>query len=443
MPDTCLLMILDGLGDRGHDALDGQTPLQAATTPTFDALAAAGCNGLYHPGLVGRAMPSELAHFLLFGYPEQDFPGRGALEALGAGIPLGPQDVAVMARFVHVEEQGGALRLLEDTPKDVSDQELAALAAALPEMEILGLHLRHEHIQGLHGLLLLRPAGQIPSPLVTDTNPIRDGAMLIEPRPLAEAGSDPAPRHTAAVLKEYLVHCHRLLAEHPVNLRRRERGLSPLNALATQRAGRLRPVRGFTERYGLGAACLASGNLFRGLALHLGMEFIEAEDDPDPTRELAQKLELARDALQRYDFIHLHTKAPDKAAHTKNCRRKRDVISALDRGASELLPALAQDPGLLLAVTADHSTPSCGALIHSGEPVPLLLHGQGVRRDTVAAFDEISAAAGGLGLLRGAELMLMLLNHLDRARLAGLRDCPETFEDAPAWPGTYEPFSLT
>lgn len=449
MPSKCLLVLLDGLGDRAHKALDGRTPLQAAATPTFDALAASGGNGLYHAGLVGQAMPSELAHFLLFGFPEADFPGRGALEALGAGIELAPLvhgqggDAAFMARFVCARLEGKALQLIADTPQLALPEETAALAASLPVLELEGLKLEQRHIKGLHGVLLLRGVqqGVRPSPDVTDVNPIRNGAMLIAPRPLVSAGNPEAASRSARALQEYLGRAYRTLDVHPVNKARREKGLFPLNFLATQRGGQLRPLIGFRQRHGLHAASIASGGMYKGLAACLGMDYIQGQSGVDPGVELSARLEQAENALQTHDFVHLHTKAPDVAAHTKDCLRKRDVIAALDKGAGRLLQ-MAKDPDLLLVITADHSTPSSGSLIHSGEPVPLLLHGDGVRRDAVERFDEVAAATGCLGLLRGAEFMLLLLSHLDRARLMGLRDSPEDFVNAPSWPARYEPFRL-
>ncbi len=90
------------------------------------------------------------------------------------------------------------------------------------------------------------------------------------------------------------------------------------------------------------------------------------------------------------------------------------------------------DEDVILAVTADHSTPSAGPLIHSGEPVPLILCGKGVRRDAVMRFDEISAAGGALGHPRGTELLRVLLNAMDRARLEGIRETPVVREFWPA-----------
>ncbi len=442
MPKQCLLVLLDGLGDRSHAELDGRTPLQAARTPCLDSLAKAGGNGLYHSLMAGVAMPSELAHWLLWGYPQALFPGRGAIEALGEGLDLGPEDVAVMARLVHVRQEDGRLRLMEDTPALPDPEDAVRLAQALPDMTSQGMDLAYCHIKGLHGLLLMRPNGSHPSPLVTDTNPIRDKAWLIEPTPLAEARQDANAVASAAALKEYLVRAHKILREHPVNKDRTRRGLPPINGLATQRPGQRTAAVPFAQRYGLKGAVIASGALYGGLGLLLGMEWIRVQDTDDPGADLAQRLDMARHALKEFDFVHVHTKTPDVAAHTKDCGNKVAVIESLDKGMATILPDLARDPDLLLAVTADHSTPSSGTLIHSGEPVPLLLHGRGVRRDEVKRFDEVSAAGGALGFLRGPELMLTLLDLLDRSRLLGLRDCPEPFDDIPAWPGQYEPFRL-
>ena len=96
-------------------------------------------------------------------------------------------------------------------------------------------------------------------------------------------------------------------------------------------------------------------------------------------------------------------------------------------------------PELLIVVAADHSTPSSGPLVHSGEPVPIIMHGSGIRRDRVEHYDEISAAGGALGFVRGKELMYLILNHLDRAKLQGIMDTPA---DQPYWPGRYDPMRV-
>ena len=107
---------------------------------------------------------------------------------------------------------------------------------------------------------------------------------------------------------------------------------------------------------------------------------------------------------------------------------------------AQSLPTVVDDPDVLVVVTADHSTPSAGPLIHSGEMVPVIFCGKGVRRDEVRAYNEVAAIRGALGQVRGRELMLMILNALDRAKLQVLMDTPH---DQLYWPGKYTPFRLT
>jgi 2,3-bisphosphoglycerate-independent phosphoglycerate mutase len=169
------------------------------------------------------------------------------------------------------------------------------------------------------------------------------------------------------------------------------------------------------------------------------MKTVAMTELADPGEDLAARVERALACRDEWDFVHVHTKAPDTAAHTKDPQAKGEVIAALDRGLGRVIERLLGDPELLLAVTSDHSTPSGSVLIHSGEPVPLVLCGEGLRRDRVEAFDEVSCAAGCLGLVRGREFMDLVLNHLDRIKLRGIMDTPR---DQAFWPGPYRPFRV-
>src|SRR5512136_2596279 len=112
----CILLLLDGLGDRSHPSLNNMTPLQAAHTPNLDKIAALGMTGLFHSHLQGTALPSELAHFLMFGYRMEEFPGRGVVEALGEGVEVREGDVAFLSRIFSVEEEAGTLLLRHENP---------------------------------------------------------------------------------------------------------------------------------------------------------------------------------------------------------------------------------------------------------------------------------------------------------------------------------------
>ncbi len=434
MPRACLLLVLDGLGDRSHASLGGLTPLQAAATPHLDALAAAGANGLYHAARLGQALPSENAHFAMFGARPEEFPGRGYLEALGLGLAPGPDEVCLLAHFCNAVAEAGCLRLWRDKPEAPSPGEAEALFSAVATFSFEGVDIRLHRDKGLFGVLTM--SGDV-SPEVTDTNPMVDGLFLPEPEPMAAAGR--AAARTARALKAYLLYARRVLRGHPVNAAREKAGLAPINALVTQRAGRKKPMPSFRERFGLRPASIASGTLFAGIARGLGFDLLPARDTADPGADLAERLGLAARAVADYDFLHVHTKAPDEAAHTKDPLAKKAVIEALDAAIGRAAGPLLADPDVLFVVTSDHSTPSSGPLIHGGEAVPLCFHGPGQRVDAVRRFDEVAAAAGCLGLVRGVELPYLVVNGLERARLVGIRDCP-----APpaSYPGPVSPFRL-
>ena len=164
----CILLLLDGLGDRSHPVLNGKTPLQAAHTPNLDKIAAIGMNGLFHSHLQGAALPSELAHFLMFGYRIEEFPGRGVVEALGEGIDVHEGDVALLARIFSVTKEQDTLILRYENP-DLDRKSWQILHEAVGRFTRSGIEAEFLPTRGIGGILILR--GDVSS-AVTDSNPI-------------------------------------------------------------------------------------------------------------------------------------------------------------------------------------------------------------------------------------------------------------------------------
>jgi len=428
-PRKCLLLLLDGLGDRQHPELGGLTPLQAARTPNLDRLAELGGNGLYHPGELGEPFPSENAHFALFGYPDGLFPGRGPVEALGAGLEPEQGEVAVLAHFVNARTRDGALFVERDSPGSADPEEIRGLFELAGSFEHQGVTVRLHQTRGFFGVLTLQ--GEV-SPLITDSNPMQDRAFATDVQPTLDGQNDPGAIRCAEALKAYLVWAHQRLSASELNSFRKKEGLVPINALVTQRAGRMAEVEPFSRRTGLSGALIARGALYRGLGRLLRMDVLDVPGGLGVQADFSARLDLARAHLPEFDFLHVHTKAPDEAAHTKSCLAKREAIEALDRSLEPHMDILACDPDVLTVVASDHSTPSSGTMSHSGEPVPVIMRGATVRRDRVAVYDEIEAGSGSLGLMRGPELLRMVLNAMDRARMRGIRNSPR---DMLYWPG--------
>lgn len=154
MPGKCILILLDEPGDRSYRRLGHQTPLQAAATPVLDRLAALGCSGLSHPAAQGQALPSENVHFAMFGYAPEHFPGRGALEALGAGMALDKATVAILAHLASLKRADR--HLLTDDKPSCTVVEADQLFAQINPWEKAGVRIDFTRTERVHGILTLR-----------------------------------------------------------------------------------------------------------------------------------------------------------------------------------------------------------------------------------------------------------------------------------------------
>ncbi|WP_338605960.1 alkaline phosphatase family protein [Desulfoferula mesophila] len=428
----CILVLLDGLADRAQPSLRGRTPLEAAETPNLDSLAAEGACGYFHALSPGQALSSEAAHFFMMGYSPEEFPGRGYLEALGEELEFGPEDILLLAHLARARREGDRLVLAEKKPR-LPEEEAKEFFSLVRAYQGPRGAARLEHTKGSSGVLIL--SGGALAASITDSDPMYPGLPLMEPLPWEGAESDPAALNTCALLADYLAWAHRRLAVHPLNTE----AARPVNAVITQRAGRApRGLSTIAQRWGLRALSISSAPIYRGVFRALGASALVVPEGANPGRDLTAKLALAAERLDEFDLIHVHSKAPDEAGHAKDPQRKREAIAALDAGLGEGLQAL-KGREVLLVVTGDHSTACSGAMVHSGEPSPLLMHGPDVWRDQADAFHETACARGALGLLRGPELMYTILNGLDRGKLWGLRDNPR---DLPYYPAARRALSL-
>ncbi|NPA86687.1 MAG: phosphoglycerate mutase, partial [Candidatus Diapherotrites archaeon] len=206
-----VLVVLDGLGDRR--ASGRLTPLEAAKTPTLDELAREGSCGLHYPLSPGVPIGSGLAHTLIFGYDEEDYPGRGVLEAFGAGIELGPNDVAFRINFATVDENYVVL----DRRAGRRGEFIPQMAKELEEVlnaNPFGVRVRLLAYEGYRGVLVI--SGELLKP-VPDLDPQVEG----QPIRFSEDES------TGRILNWIVIHAHEFLKDHPLNKKREEMGLPP------------------------------------------------------------------------------------------------------------------------------------------------------------------------------------------------------------------------
>ena len=436
-----LFIVLDGLADRPQPVLNGQTPLEAAHTPHLDQLAALGTTGLLTPLAPGVPLESETAHFILFGYGLEQFPGRAAFEAIGRGVEVPHESVVLLASFAETTVIDGKLRrdaLLWEKRQTQDEEACARLCAAIAAYETHGLQFALTSCGRCEALLTLRGH---PSRDITDVDPFYNNAYVARAQPLAESLHPQSAARTADALNAYLSWAHDQLSQHPLNRKRQARGCASINFVLTKWAAVRPDVAPFQEQNGLRAASIENYPLYVGIARVCGMTPISTSGETDTTADFRQKLRTA-DSLftQGYEFVHVHSKAPDVAAHYKDPLGKMQALEALDVALGPVVERVTNQADLLVVVTGDHATPSSGPLIHSGEAVPILLAGgSNVLSDSVTTFHERAVISGGLGHIRGADVMPLLLNTTDRIRLHGVRHQAEA---RPYWQRRPEPFRL-
>jgi 2,3-bisphosphoglycerate-independent phosphoglycerate mutase len=196
------------------------------------------------------------------------------------------------------------------------------------------------------------------------------------------------------------------------------------NVITLKWFGRPQRVPSFLERHGVTGAFAAESAFLRGLGRCVGLSPVE-----NPHVNVA----LVKERLEAGDtFVYVHDKRVDEAGHTKDPNAKRDAVELLDA----LLTDLPTD-GAIVCITGDHATPASPDVIHSGDPVPFVVAGPGVRADGVTEFGERTCAAGILGQLRGPDMMPVLLNAADRPLFLGSRPTP--FDGADGYPAILEP----
>jgi 2,3-bisphosphoglycerate-independent phosphoglycerate mutase len=412
-----VLIICDGLGDRPIQKFGNKTPVELAQTPTLDKLAKNGATGLLHVIAPGIPPGSDTGHLALFGYdPWSCYTGRGPFEALGAGLDLKPTDVAFRGNFATVAAQKDkSFKVLDRRAgRNLPDgKKLAQLIDGIkipkePDVQVIVGHtVEHRCAVVLRGPNL--------SPKISETDPHGHGDVVLESTPLLDSAD---AKYTAKILNRLTQEFYKILSRSALNKEREAGGLPAANIVLLRGAGVLPQIPNLKDVYGITSACVAGGALYKGVARSVGMDVLTV---PGATAsydtDVEAKARAAAKALETHDFVFIHFKPTDSAAHDKDCQKKTTMAEKFDSLISSFLEQIDASK-TYIAITADHTT-ACRTGLHTGDPVPVLIAGPEVRQDEVTQFGEHACATGGLGHLKGPDLMSMLMNFLNKTEMFG------------------------
>ncbi len=230
---------------------------------------------------------------------------------------------------------------------------------------------------------------------------------------------DEESKKVAEILEEFVKQAHGVLEKHPINEKRRKEGKPVANYLLIRGAGTYPDIpMKFTKQWKVKAGAVIAVSLVKGVARAIGFDVYTpkgatGEYDTDEMAKARKTVEL----LKEYDFVFLHFKPTDAAGHDGNPKLKAEMIEKADRMIGYIIDHIDLEE-TVIAITGDHSTP-CEVMNHSGDPVPLLISGGGVRPDSSEAFGERECMRGGLGRIKGHDIVPIMIDLMNRSEKFG------------------------
>lgn len=403
-----LIILGDGMSDHPIASLGGKTPLQYASTPSFDRLASAGRCGTLVTIPEGFSPGSEVANTSILGYDLNEvYEGRGPLEAASIGYEMEPDDMAMRCNIITLGQQG---EISNHHGGHLTTEEGAEL------IKYLDSHLGSERVKFIPGIqyrhLLVIKAGnkhiECAPPHDHPEEQWRD--LLIKPATETAAdASRMSSAETAGLINDLILRSQKLLAEHPINLRRKAEGHPTANSIWPWSPGYRPKMQTLQQMYPSikSGAVISAVDLIRGIGHYAGLRTIVI---PGMTgladTNYEGKAKAAVDALCTDDFVFLHVEATDEAGHDGNIDLKIRAIEYLDnRIVGPVMDELADwDEPVRIALLPDHATP-VERRIHIGEPVPFTIYTPGGIPDDVTVYDEKSCTQGAYGTLHLQEFM--------------------------------------
>lgn len=407
-----IVILCDGMADDPLEELEGRTPLEAAHTPNMDRLAEKAEIGMVRTVPEGMAPGSDTANLSVLGYdPEKYYSGRSPLEALSIGAEMEADDVSFRCNLVTLSEEEENYEdriILDHSSGEIGTEEAAVLLETLKEEFRNGSETErpcytegydfysgtsYRHLLIWHGGHTM----ELTAPHDILTRQI--GAYL---------PADP-------VLRDMMIRSYDILKDHPINVKRREKGKNPANSAWFWGAGTRPALASFEEKNGVKGAMISAVDLLKGIAEGSGMHNITVEGaNGGLNTNYRGKGEAAVKALTEdgYDFVYVHIEAPDEMGHQGSVSDKIASIEYIDEQVIGPVTRALKEAGVdyRMLIMPDHPTP-VHVRTHTADPVPYLIYDSTASVRGVESYSEKTGKETGIFVKDGYRLIDRLLQR--------------------------------
>lgn len=401
-----MVLLCDGMADTPNSALDGKTPMECANKPIMDKLAAVSEVGMCRTVAEGLKPGSDVANLSVMGYdPKICYTGRSPLEAASIGVDLKPTDVALRCNIVTLsdEESYEDKTMVDYCAGDISTEEAHEIIKTV-EKEL------GNEIYKFYGGVSYRHC------LVVSNGNTELGNMTpphdISGRVIGEYLSK---SENAAPLIALMKKSYEILKDHPVNIKRRSKGLHEANSIWLWGEGRKPQLENFRQKNGVSGCVVSAVDLLKGIGICAGMDTPEVDG---ATGYIDTNFEGKADAgIKAFksgtDLVYLHFEAPDECGHRGEAQNKVKAIEYIESRALkpmlDYLSACGDDYRIL--IMPDHPTP-LETMTHSSAPVPYMIYDSRKTKNGVPSFTEKNAEKTGIFVEHGPDIMSKLLEKI-------------------------------
>lgn len=400
-----VVVLCDGMADYPVPALGGKTPMMCAKKPNIDALASKGEVGLVRTVAKGLKPGSDVANMSVLGFdPKLYYTGRSPLEAASIGVQLKDTDVTLRTNLVTLSD---AENYEEKTMVDYCAGDISTAEAA-EIMKDVESHFGNDRFTFYAGVsyrhCLVWANGTTD---LGDMTPPHDISGRVVGEYLSKSEN---AKELIAMMKE----SYDFLMEHPVNKKRIAEGKRPANSIWLWGEGKKPMLPSFYDTFGKKGAIISAVDLLKGIAKCADME---APDVDGATgyidTNFEGKAKAAVDCLKNgCDFAYIHLEAPDECGHRNEPENKVKAIEMID---SRVLPIVLEGLSEIgedykIMVLPDHPTPIV-TQTHASDPVPYVIYHKDNEKQGVSTVNEETAAATGVFLENGPDIMKKFLEE--------------------------------